>query len=233
MKKQIIFLLALFSWVSHSQFDGIETMTFEQSQDINFFRSIKNNTKVKEYITISGNSVKVGDTLIIGKPTSSSSVSNTYASSYGSQYSASATTNTKNVKEFEFVQMGRPSGFGSVMSGLNGTGPAMAGISLSNEVVTVKEMKVYHKGSKKKPLNVVIVLGEINGRAFGINKYLSVMNTELAIESGELYLKNRKMTREEAIAKLKESKDLFDLDMMSEEEYKALRAELAPVIKGN
>jgi len=41
------------------------------------------------------------------------------------------------------------------------------------------------------------------------------------------------MTREEAIAKLKEAKDLFDLDMMSQDEYDALRKELTPIIRGD
>ena len=75
-----------------------------------------------------------------------------------------------------------------------------------------------------------MVLGEINGRAFGINKYLSVMDTELAIESGEILLKNRKMTRDEAIAKLKEAKELMEIDMMTKEEFEELKKELTPII---
>ena len=118
------------------------------------------------------------------------------------------------------------------MSASAGQGPIMAGIQYKNEKVRVEEMKVYHKGSKKKPLNVTIILGEINGRAFGINKYMTVQNTEFAIESGELFLLNRKMTRDEALAKLKEAKELFELDLMSKEEYEKLRTELAPIITG-
>jgi chaperonin cofactor prefoldin len=75
-----------------------------------------------------------------------------------------------------------------------------------------------------------MVLGEMNGRAFGINKYLSVMDTELAIESGEILLKNRKMTRDEAIAKLKESKELLDLGIIESAEYEKLKEELTPII---
>ena len=41
------------------------------------------------------------------------------------------------------------------------------------------------------------------------------------------------MTRAEAIAKLKEAKDLMELDMMSQEEFDALRTELTPIIRGN
>lgn len=92
-------------------------------------------------------------------------------------------------------------------------------------------MKAYHRGSKKKPLYVIMVLGEINGRAFGVNKYLSVMDTELALESGEVLLKNRKMTRDEAISKLKEAKELMEIDMMTKEEFEKLKIELAPIIR--
>ena len=76
-----------------------------------------------------------------------------------------------------------------------------------------------------------MVLGEINGRAFGINKYLSVMDTELAIESQEVLLENRKMTRDEAIAKLKEAKELVEIEMMTKDEFEELKKELTPIIK--
>ena len=76
-----------------------------------------------------------------------------------------------------------------------------------------------------------MVLGEINGRAFGANKYMSVMDAELALESGEILLLNRKMTRDEAIAKLREAKELMDIEMMSKEEFEQLKKELAPIIK--
>ena len=228
MKKFFAIILAFSSFTLYSQNKYIESMTFEQSQNIDYFIKVKNNTKLGEYITASGNSVKVGDTLIIGNPTSSYSTSNTVGGGTNIGYGR---TKTRYAKEFEFVQLGRPAGLGAIMSGSEK--PAMAGINLSQEVVVVKEMKTYHKGSKKKPLYVVIVLGEINGRAFGLNKYLSVMNTELAIESGEILLKNRKMTREEAIAKLREAKELLDLEMMSQEDYDALKKELSPIIMNN
>ena len=230
MKNNFALLLFLVTSFVFGQGKYIETMTYDQSQDINFFINIKNNTKVGEYTTQSGNSIKLGDTLILGKPTNESS------SSFGGSYGRDGRVggfSTKTRKEFQYIQMGRPSGFGAVMGAMGDSGTQMAGIQFSGERVVVSEIKTYHQGSKKKPLNVVLVIGEINGRAFGINKYLSAMDTENAIELGELLLKNRKMTREEAIAKLKESKDLLDLEMMSQEEYDALRKELAPIIRGN
>ncbi|WCC44744.1 hypothetical protein PJW08_14360 [Tenacibaculum finnmarkense] len=119
------------------------------------------------------------------------------------------------------------------MASLNGDAQTMASNRLKNTKAIVKEIKAYHRGSKKKPLYLIMVLGEINGRAFGINKYLSVMDTELAIESGEVLLKNRKVTREEAISKLKEAKELMDIDMMSKAEFENLKKELAPIIRKN
>ena len=208
-------------------------LTFEQSQDINYYRTIKNNTQVLNYILADGNKVSVGDTLIIGLPTSQSSTSNTYAGATGVLSTGLARTNTRTKKEFEFVQRGRLAGFGNVMGALGGEGPSMAGVDLANEVVKVAEMKVVHKGSKKKPLQVILVIGEINGRAFGVNKFLSVLDTELAISYGEIKLKNAKMTRAEAIAKLKESKELLDLELMTQEEYDAIRKELTPIIRNS
>ena len=232
MKKTITFLTIFLSLIKISAQEDITKLTYENTQDINYFNTIKNGSQVKEYITTSKNSVKVGDTLILGTPTSEETSTRTYAGSYGNRARGGvAQSRSTNKKTYEFVQMGRPAGFGSIMSAMNGDAQSMADNSFKNTKVIVNEIKTYHRGSKKKPLYVVMVLGEINGRAFGINKYLSVMDTELAIESGEILLKNRKMTREEAIAKLKEAKGLMEIDMMSKEEFEELKKELTPIIK--
>jgi hypothetical protein len=54
---------------------------------------------------------------------------------------------------------------------------------------------------------------------------------EQAIESGEL--QSMGMTRDQAITKLKEAKELVDLEMMSKEDYEKLKAELTPLIMSN
>lgn len=40
------------------------------------------------------------------------------------------------------------------------------------------------------------------------------------------------MTRSQAIAKLKEANELFDIEMMTREEFDALKKKLSPVIRG-
>ncbi|OWK69799.1 hypothetical protein [Pedobacter sp. AJM] len=231
MKKTITFLILLLSGINIYAQENIDLLTYENTQDINFFNSIKNGAQVKEYVTVSKNSVKIGDTLMLGTPTSQEMNTRTYSGSYGTKARGGvAQSRSTSKKTYEFLQMGRPAGFGSIMAAMNGDAQSMADNSLKNTSVVVNEIKTYHRGSKNKPLYVVMVLGEINGRAFGINKYLSVMDTELAIESGEILLKNRKMTRDEAITKLKEAKELMEIDMMSKEDFEKLKKELAPII---
>lgn len=231
MKKLITSFTILLSVILIQAQDQIDVLTYEKTQDINYFSSVKGGTHVNEYITMSKNSVKVGDTLILGTPTSQEMNTRTYGGSYGGRARGGiAQSRSTSKKTYDFIQMGRPAGVGTIVMAMNGSAPSMADISLKNTKVIVNELKTYHRGSKKKPLYVVMVLGEINDRAFGINKYLSVMDTELAIESGEILLQNMKMTREEAIAKLKEAKELMDIEMISKEEFDELKKELAPII---
>ena len=59
---------------------------------------------------------------------------------------------------------------------------------------------------------------------------LTIINLEGALEAGEVI--SGRISRKEAIAKLKEAKDLLDLDLMTLDEYNSLKAELTPIIKG-
>ena len=232
MKKIIIlFAFTLLTILNLNAQREIDSLTYENTQDIEFFKNIKNRTLVKKYRTINDNVIRIGDTVVLGNPTNQELSSKTYTGSYGNRARGGISkTRSTTKKTYEFVKMGRPAGFGSIMTAMNGDAQVMASNSLKNTSAIVTEIKAYHRGSKKKPLYLIMVLGEMNGKAFGINKYLSVMDTELAIESGEILLKNRKMTREEAILKLKEAKELMEIDMMSKEEFEKLKKELRPII---
>ena len=60
----------------------------------------------------------------------------------------------------------------------------------------------------------------------------TVIDLEASLENGEIINPNARMTKEEAIAKLKESKDLMDLGFLSKEEYERLKKKLSPIITG-
>lgn len=229
--RKIITLFAFLTIFNLSAQREIDSLTYENTQDIEFFKNIKNRTLVKKYRTINDNVIRIGDTVVLGNPTNQELSSKTYTGSYGNKARGGISkTRSTTKKTYEFVKMGRPAGFGSIMTAMNGDAQVMASNNLKNTTAIVTEIKAYHRGSKKKPLYLIMVLGEMNGKAFGINKYLSVMDTELAIESGEIMLKNRKITREEAILKLKEAKELTEIDMMTVEEFEKLKKELRPII---
>ena len=232
MRKIItLFAFTLLTIVNLNAQREIDSLTYENTQDIEFFKNIKNRTLVKKYRTINDNVIRIGDTVVLGNPTNQELSSKTYTGSYGNKARGGISkTRSTTKKTYEFVKMGRPAGFGSIMTAMNGDAQVMANNSLKNTKAIVKEIKAYHRGSKKKPLYLIMVLGEMNGKAFGINKYLSVMDTELAIESGEILLKNRKMTREEAILKLKEAKELMEIDMMTKEKFEEIKKKLRPII---
>lgn len=59
---------------------------------------------------------------------------------------------------------------------------------------------------------------------------MSVTDYEKSVLAGEIKSLNAPLTRDEAIAKLKESKDLLDLGIIELEEYEKLKKELTPII---
>jgi hypothetical protein len=64
-------------------------------------------------------------------------------------------------------------------------------------------------------------------------KRRTIVDLELALSTGEVVNPNQKMTREQAIVKLKESKDLLDLGLLTQEEYDKIKSELTPIIMNN
>jgi hypothetical protein len=234
MKKIILLTFGLIFSLGLFAQEEIDALSYDNTQDINFFKKIKNNTSVKKYITANNNIISIGDTLILGNPTSQELNSMTYSASYGNRARGGVSdTRSTTIKTYEFILMGKQAGLGNVLTILDGESPIMVDNSFKNTAVVVNEMKAIHEGSRKKPLRIIMILGEINGRAFGFNKYMSVLDTELALESGEILLKNRKMTREEAISKLKEAKELMEIEMMSKDEFEKLKKELRPIIRNN
>lgn len=228
MKKKLFTpVLFLFAMLLNGQ--TIEKLNYNQTQDINYYKSIKNKTNVVEYTTKNGTVIKLGDTIVLGLPTSSSSTSTGLKYGNTAAYGRGKTTNRS---EFSTLTLGKPGGFGNVMMMMGGEEPIKVGADMAAEVTIIKEMITVHKGSKKKPLLVYLLLGEPHGRAFGMNKYISTSDVEKSILVGELVPKNMPMTRDQAISKLKESKELMDLEIITEEEYNKIKAKLTPIITG-
>ena len=92
--------------------------------------------------------------------------------------------------------------------------------SMSNTEITIKT--IYVIGSRKLGFKSMAELATC-----GVCNNLLV-DIELAIESKEV--RTNGMTKDEAIVKLKETKDLLDLGLVKQEDYDKLKVELTPII---
>lgn len=226
-KKTLVAIIGLmFTINSYAQ---IEKLTFQDTQDQAVYFQIKNGENILNYESVDGSILKLGDTLVIGSP--GGTITKTLTGGYNKDFDVSR-SNSRSKSNFETIILGKPAGFGNVLAMMGGEDPINAGSEFQNEIVLIAEMRVFHKGSRKKPLRLEILLGEPNGRAFGVNKYLSVTDYEKSVLSGEIKSLHAPLTRDEAIAKLKESKDLLDLGLLKQEDYEAIKTELTPVIMG-
>lgn len=101
------------------------------------------------------------------------------------------------------------------------------------ERVVIEKIKVGHtKMSKKSPMMVLLFVENPTAPSSSNNR--SIYDYEKALQLGEVINPAAPISREEAIRKLKESKDLLDLGMLSQGKYDSIKAVLSPVImKGN
>lgn len=86
-------------------------------------------------------------------------------------------------------------------------------------------LKIAVGGTKRMGFGVSIV----SKTELGLTRYYTEYEKALSVNE----VKTEMLTRDNAIAELKEAKELFDLDMMTKEEYEAVRAKVTPIIKGD
>ncbi len=81
------------------------------------------------------------------------------------------------------------------------------------------------------PLYVSLYVKEEGKKFYKGTTIRTIIDIEKAIETGEIVSKNKKTTREEAIKKLREAKDLLVIEAITQAEYDKLEKELMPIIK--
>jgi len=131
-----------------------------------------------------------------------------------------------NSNEFGFITIGKY----SLMNALS----AVRFIrSNSNTSVLINKIRVFKAAMGIPPSIIVDIKSKDGSNLGGVWKLANIHNLERAIATGEIENPNAPLNREQAIAKLKEAKDLLELEMMSQEEYDKLKEELTPIIRGN
>ena len=100
---------------------------------------------------------------------------------------------------------------------------------------TSDEYKLWNS-RKKQPLYISLYVKNQKREQDQVLSYLllnsslrTVIDIDKALEYNEIVNENRPLSRSEAIAKLKESKDLFELGLLSEE-YNQIKKKLTPII---
>ncbi len=93
--------------------------------------------------------------------------------------------------------------------------------TLSNKSIIINKLKTY--GAKGNGYKMYV-----HFKGYGLIPVL--IDYDTAFDLGEIKNPKAKLTREQAIAKLKEAKDLLDLGIISEEEYKKIKTSLTSII---
>ena len=183
-------------------------------------KNIKNNTTVESYETKDKHIMKVGDTLTIG-----TAYNKKGRNILGDLFSNIATGNIKGTtKELDYL----PHSY-------NGQKVIIESIYVMHEkyngynpLYNRKEMPLYVLVYAKRPKVQNVNIKNISTALS--HKRITIVDIEKAFSLGEVINPVQKINREEAIKKLKEAKDLYELDLMSKSEYEKLRLELTPII---
>jgi hypothetical protein len=127
---------------------------------------------------------------------------------------------------YSALMVGRYSTGGIAM----GLVPVYYGLTIKNTKAVLDKIRIFRSMGR---VTVVGDLKQLDVSSKAMYSYIGAINMDVGFSEGELINPNAPMTREQAIDKLTEAKQLFDLDMMSQEDYDAIRQEVMPIIKGN
>ena len=188
---------------------NLKTVTVEQLK-----KKFKNGFETKVLILEDGSVIQKGSDLIVGVPSNNMNVNSNV---YNGQKVAPTSI------DFTYLMVGRYSTM-AVLSAV------YFGNTFSDTEIVVEKIKIFRSG---KTITAFVDFTKKDGTNTSIGKYGSILGLTTALNKGEVINPNRPMNRQEAIAKLKEAKDLVDLGMMSEDDFEKLKAELQPIIMNN
>lgn len=161
--------------------------------------------KFQSYFSKENYNINIGDTIMLGEPATSANAS---------------IGNGPNMRIYTNVMMGK---FRS-MSGAQFLPETGKGTKMVIEEI---QFRYAAFGQNYNGMPMAICKG-LNGEG-----YLTVISIDRATESGEIINPHRPMNKAEALAKLKEAKDMLDLQLITQEKYDKLKAELTPIIIAN
>jgi len=115
---------------------------------------------------------------------------------------------------------------GFVLALFGASGPTRFSSDLYNSELVID--KIYVRKDKKDGYNYIDAWGHINGVS-GWQGYFTCVNMLTALSSEEIRYEHY-ITRNEAIRRLKEAKELYELELYSKDTYDSLKLLLTPLI---
>ena len=184
---------------------GQRSLTSSEAKDLEITSGFRNGDEILEFTLEDGNVIKKGSEFIIGTPLNPTTF--TYTRIYVGYYNLLSELLTPSI---------------------------VLNSSFKGTKVVVETLKVNRiKLKRKSELIILAYVYDPTLSSLFSEKRRTIIDLELALSTGEVVNPNQKMTREEAIGKLKESKDLLDLGLLTQEEYNKIKAELTPIIMSN
>jgi len=216
MKKLLLllFVSSLFTVNAQKRTKSTDTINLSTVDAKLIKKKFRNGFDVKVLILEDGSIVKKGSELIVGVPSNNMNVNNNV-------YNGVKTSATS--IDFTYLMVNK-------YSTMNLLAPIYFGNTFSSTEIIVERIRIYRSGKK---VSAIVDFTKKDGTNTALGKFGSCLGLSDAIKKGELINPNAPMTRAEAIAKLKEAKDLMEIDMMSIEEFEILKAELKPIIMNN
>ena len=110
--------------------------------------------------------------------------------------------------------------------------PIKLNTNWSGRELIVTEMYAGHLGGgKHQPLGIYLNIGNSDGTELVKGMLnIEITNIDAALEQGEIFTKRFTMSKNDAIKKLKEAKDLLDLGVITLTEYEKQKTNLTPII---
>lgn len=183
---------------------GQRSLTSVEAKDLTIASTFSNNDEILEYTFPDGSVIRTGSELILGKPVN----------------------NSRDYARIVF-------GYMTLGKALLTPPIQLGGIFTGSKVIIDKIYVSHKKMTRQSELWINIYAKDPNlPSAMGGNNR-TIVDVESAISTGEVINPNATMSRDQAIVKLKESKDLLDLGLLSQEDYDKIKAELTPIIMNN
>lgn len=181
----------------------IQKLSHNDFKNKNLMEIYNDGNSIGKYTDVNGDTYKKGDTLVIGKP---SGISSNYNQTTG-----------LTSKVFETIMYG--TGAGAMLKGIR-----FADNYLSGQKIIIDEILLFKRGN-----SAYVYTIPIDEKILPVDKFLTV-SLDKALATKEIINPKGKLTKETAIALLKEKKELLDLGLISQAEYDKLKAELSPII---